>query len=206
MHQNVSSLSGSFLLLLVILIAIPTNHPDAHADSPDPDEIAHMKYDRMKVEGVVTQLKSGLYTVRTLTGTNYTLAESVAVRYSRDVPKVGDEMILYINEGNHVMDSRKKGMYTLSPHFISGRLAFINYGVSQMTVMMSDGEKRFKLRPESRMFRDIAVDTPVTFAVNEVGEVIALHADGTSDLPRNGLRYPGNKSALKGYRHLGRPE
>ena len=54
MHQNVSSLSGSFLLLLVILIAIPTNHPDAHADSPDPDEIAHMKYDRTKVEGVVT--------------------------------------------------------------------------------------------------------------------------------------------------------
>ena len=54
MHQNVSSLSGSFFLF-VILIAIPTNHPDAHADSPDPDEIAHMKYDRTKVEGVVTK-------------------------------------------------------------------------------------------------------------------------------------------------------
>ncbi len=47
-----------------------------------------------------------------------------------------------------------------------------------MTVMMSDGEKRFKLWPESRMFRDIDVDTPVTLAVNEVGEVIAIHADG----------------------------
>ena len=53
---------------------------------------------------------------------------------------------------------------------------------------------------------DVDVDTPVTFAVNELGEVIALHADGTSDLLRNGLRYPGNKSALKGFRHLGRPE
>jgi hypothetical protein len=61
---------------------------------------------------------------------------------------------------------------------MSGRLVSINYGVSQMTVMMSDGEKRFKLWPESRMFRDIDVDTPVTLAVNEVGEVIALHADG----------------------------
>ena len=75
-----------------------------------------------------------------------------------------------------------------------------------MTVMMSDGEKRFKLWPESRMFRNIDVDTPVTLAVNEVGEVIALHADGTSDLPRNGLSYPGNKRALKGFRHLGKPE
>jgi len=205
MHQNVSSLSGSFLLL-VILIAIPTNHPDAHADSPDPDEIAHMKYDRMKVEGVVTQLKSGLYTVRTLTGTNYTLAESVAVRYSRDVPKVGDEMILYINEGNHVMDARKKGTHNLSPQFMSGRPVSINYGVSEMTVLMSEGERTFKLRPESLMFRDIAVGAPVTFAVNEVGETIDLHADSTSDRPRNGLSYPGNNSALKGYRHLGKRE
>ena len=79
MHQNVSSLSGSFLLF-VIMIAIPTNHLVAPADSPDLDEIAHIEYDRTKVEGVVTQLKSGLYTVRTLTGTNYTLAESVDVR------------------------------------------------------------------------------------------------------------------------------
>jgi hypothetical protein len=63
-----------------------------------------------------------------------------------------------------------------------------------MTVMMSDEEKRFKLWPESRMFRDIDVDTPVKFAVNEVGEVIALHADGTSDLPRNGLSYPGKRA------------
>jgi hypothetical protein len=188
------------------LIAIPTNHSDAHADSTDPDEIAHMKFDRTKVEGVVTQLKSGLYTVRTPTGTNYTLAELVDVRYGQNVPMVGDEMMPFIGEGNHVMDSRKKGMHTLSPQFISGRLVSINYGVSQMTVMMSGGKKRFKLRPESRMFRDIAVDTPVTFAVNEVGEVIALHADGTSDMPRNGLSHYGNKSALKSFRHLGKHE
>ena len=183
-----------------------TNHPDAHADSPDPDEIERMKYDHTKVEGVVTRLKSGLYTVRTLTGTNYTLAESVDVRYGQNVPMVGDEMVLSIDEGNHVMDSRKKGMHTLSPNFISGRLVSINYGVSQMTVMMSDGEKRFKLRPESQMFRDIDVDTPVRFAVNEAGEVIALHADGTADKLHNGLSHYGNKSALKGYRHLGKPE
>ena len=132
-----------------------------------------MKYDRTKVEGVVTQLKSGLYTVSTPTGTNYTLAESVDVRYGQDLRMVGDEMMLSIDEGNHVMDSGEKGMHTLSPHLISGRLVSINFGVSQMTVMMSDGEKRFKLRPESRMLRDIDDDTSVKFAVNEAGEVIA---------------------------------
>ncbi len=111
---------------------------------------------------MVTQLKSGLYTVRTPTGTNYTLSELVDVRFGQDVPMVGDEMMFSIDEGNHVMDARKKGMHTLSPHFMSGRLVSINYGVSQMTVMMSGGKKHFKLRSESRMFRDIDVDTPVT--------------------------------------------
>jgi hypothetical protein len=111
MHQKVSSLIWSFLLF-VLPVAIPMNHLDAHADSPDPDEIAHMKFGHTKVEGVVTQLKSGLYTVRTSAGTNYNLAESVAVRYGLDVIKVGDEMILYINEGNNVMDARKKGRIT----------------------------------------------------------------------------------------------
>ena len=205
MHQKVSSLIWSFLLF-VLPVAIPMNHLDAHADSPDPDEIAHMKFGHAKVEGVVTQLKSGLYTVRTSAGTNYNLAESVAVRYGLDVIKVGDEMILYINEGNNVMDARKKGTHNLSPHFMSGSLISINYGVSQMTVLMSDGKKKsFKLRPASRMFTDIAVGTPVTFATNEVGEVIDLHVDSTSDVQRSGLN-PDNKSALKGFRHLGKTE
>jgi hypothetical protein len=187
MHQKVSSLIWSFLLF-VLPVAIPMNHLDAHADSPDPDEIAHMKFGHTKVEGVVTQLKS------------------VAVRYGLDVIKVGDEMILYINEGNNVMDARKKGTHNLSPHFMSGSLISINYGVSQMTVLMSDGKKKsFKLRPASRMFTDIAVGTPVTFATNEVGEVIDLHVDSTSDVPRSGLN-PDNKSALKGFRHLGKTE
>jgi len=42
-------------------------------------------------------------------GTTYTLAESVTVRYGRDVPKVGDEMILWINEYNDVLEASKKG-------------------------------------------------------------------------------------------------
>jgi hypothetical protein len=44
---------------------------------------------------------------------------------------VGDEMMLSIDEGNHVMDARKKGTQTLFPHFMSRRLVFINlWGIS----------------------------------------------------------------------------
>jgi hypothetical protein len=178
----------------------------AQANPADSEEIARMKAGHTMVEGVVTQIKSGLYTIRTATGTNYTLAESDAARYGRDLPKVGDEMILWINEGNHIMDASKKGANNLSPRFMSGKLVSINYSTSQMTLSMAGGEESFKLRPESRMFRDVAVDTPVTIAMNNEGEVIDIHVDKDSEAPRSGLSYPDNESALKGFRHLGKPE
>ena len=149
-------------LLALALVAMSPLDPQAnHADS---EEITHIIAGQTMVEGVVTQMKSGLYTVRTATGTNYTLAESAEARYGRDVPKVGDEMILWINEGNDIMGASKKGANNLSPRFMSGKCVSINYGRSQITLSMAGGGESFKLRPESRMFRDIAVGTPVTIA------------------------------------------
>jgi hypothetical protein len=46
-----------------------------------------------------------------------------------------------------------------------------------MMLSTSQGEKNFKLRPESRMFRDIVVGSQVTIEVNDTGEVIDLHKD-----------------------------
>jgi len=199
-----------YLLLLFSLFVTPvalfTIPLDAQADPADPGEIAHMRSGHQKVEGVVTDVRSGLYTVRTPTGTTYTLAESVAVRYGREVPKVGDEMILWINEGNNIMDANKKGASKMTPHFISGNLVSINYGQAQVRLSISGEEKSFKLRPESQKYTDMAVGTPVTIAVNEVGEVVDLHVDKASGAPRSGLDHPDNESALKGFRHLGNSE
>jgi hypothetical protein len=189
-------------LLALSALGITMSPLDAQANPAE--EIAHMQA-RQMVAGVVTHMKSGLYTIRTVTGTNYTLSESAEVRYGRDMPEVGDEMILWINEGNHVLDANKKGA-DLIPHFVSGKLVSINYGQSQITLSMVGGEESFKLRPESRMFRDIAVDTPVTIALCKEGEVIAIHVDKDSEVPRSGLSHPDNKSALVGFRHLGKPE
>ncbi len=165
-----------------------------------------MKAGHKKVEGVVTDAKSGLYTVKTTTGTTYTLAETSAVRYGRDVPKVGDEMVLWLDEGNLIMEAHKKKAGDTEPRFLSGKLVSINYGRSQLTVLISGQEQHFKLRPENRMFRNMAVGTPITVAINEVGEVIDLHVDSTSEAPRTGLQHPDNSSALKDFRHLGKPE
>jgi len=163
--------------LFVIPVAVLMIPLDAQSDPADPEEVAHMKAGHQKVEGVVTEVKSGLYTVKSPTGATLTLTEAAAVRHGQSAPKVGDEMTLWVNEGNMVIDARPKGHPGKAPRFITGTLASIDNGKSKMTLATSGGEKSFNLRPESRMFRDIAVGSEVTIEVNDTGEVIDIHKD-----------------------------
>ncbi|HSL03758.1 MAG TPA: hypothetical protein VK901_09505 [Nitrospiraceae bacterium] len=164
----------SLFIIPAVLLMTPLA---AHSDPADPEEVAHMKSGHQKVEGVVSEVKSGLYTVKTPTGATLTLTEAAAVRHGHSAPKVGDEMTLWVNEGNMVMDARPKGQPGKAPRFITGTLASIDNGTSQMTLSTSGGERGFRLRPESRMFRDIAVGTEVTIEVNDREEVIDIHKD-----------------------------
>jgi hypothetical protein len=167
----------SILSLCTIPVLVLMNPLLAHSNPADSEEVVHMKAGHQKVEGLVSEVRSGLYTVKTSTGATLTLTEAAATREGRSAPKVGDEMTLWVNEGNMVMDARPKGKPGQAPRFISGILASIDNGTSQMTLSTSAGERGFKLRPESRMFRDIAVGTQVTIEVNDREEVIDIHKD-----------------------------
>jgi hypothetical protein len=173
MRRELFSLRSLFIMPAVVLMTPLV----AQSDPVDLEEVARMKVGHQKVEGVVIEMKSGLYTVKTSTGATLTLAEAGAIRYGHSVPKIGDEVTLWVNEGNMVMDVRLKGQPGKAPRFITGTLASIDNGKSQMTLSAPGGEKRFNLRPESRMFRDIAVGAEVTIEVNDSGEVIDIHKD-----------------------------
>ena len=166
----------TFSLFIVPAVVLMTPLA-AQSDLTDPEEVARMKSGHQKVNGVVIDMKSGLYTVKTTTGATLTLTEAAAVRHGHSAPKVGDEMTLWVNEGNMVMDVRSKGQPGKVPRFISGTLASIDNGNSQMTLSTSGGEKSYNLRPESRMFKDIAVGSEVTIEINDTGEVIDIHKD-----------------------------
>lgn len=173
MYRTIYSMF-SLLVIPVAVLMIPLN---AQSDPADPEEVAHMKAGHIKVEGVVIDIKSGLYTVKTSTGATRKLSENAAIRSGRDVPKIGDELTFWVNEGNAVIDVHRKGHSDQHHQFISGTLVSVDYGRSQMTLSTSGGDKGFKLKPESRMFRDIAAGSQVTIEVNESGEVIDLHKD-----------------------------
>src|SRR6185369_3925498 len=158
----------SFFIIPAIVLMTPLA---AQSDPADSEDVAHMKAGHKKVEGVVTELKSGLIIVKSSTGATLTLTENTADRLGKPVPKVGDEMTLWVNEGNMVMAAYPKGQSGKAPRFITGTLTSIDNGKSKMTLATSGGEKSYSLRPESRMFRDIAVGSEVTIEVNDTGEV-----------------------------------
>ena len=167
----------SVISLFIIPVAVLIIPLEAQSDPADPEEVAHMKAGHKKVEGMVTEVKSGLIIVKSSTGATLTLTEAAAFRQGKPVPKVGDEMTLWVNEGNMVMAAYPKGQPGKAPRFIAGTLLSIDNGKSQMTLSTSGGERGYSLRPESRMFRDIAVGSEVTIEVNEMGEVIDIHKD-----------------------------
>jgi hypothetical protein len=167
----------SIFSLFIIPAAVLMIPLEAQSDPANLEEVAHMKAGHQKVEGVVTELKSGLIIVKSSTGATLTLTETAAFRQGKAVPKVGDEMTLWVNEGNMVMAAYPKGQPGKAPRFITGTLSSIDNGKSQMTLSTSGGERGYSLRPESRMFRDIAVGSEVTIEVNEMGEVIDIHKD-----------------------------
>jgi hypothetical protein len=171
MHRKILSLFSLFVIPVAVLM-IPL---DAQADPADPEDVAHMKAGHQKIEGVVTELKSGLIIVKSSTGATLTLTEAAAFRQGKPVPKVGDEMTLWVNEGNMVIAAHPKGQPGKASRFITGTLSSIDNGKSQLTLSTSEGERGYSLRPESRMFRDIAVGSDVTIEVNEMGEVIDIH-------------------------------
>ena len=173
MFRKLCSIFSLFIIPAVVLMTPLA----ALSDPTDLEEVSRMKAGHQKVEGVVTEVKSGLYTVKTSTGATLTLTEAAAVRHGHSAPKVGDEMTLWVNEGNMVMDARPKGQPGKGPRFITGTLASIDNGKSKMTLSTSGGEKSYNLRPESRMFRDIAVGSEVTIEINDTGEVIDIHKD-----------------------------
>ena len=62
---------------------------DGRSQPTDQGEAAHLKAGHKKVEGVVSDIKSGLFTVKTPTGSTYTLTETASIRHGHGAPKIG---------------------------------------------------------------------------------------------------------------------
>jgi hypothetical protein len=170
MRRKMTSLAVSVLTSIFLMIS-----GGARAEATDPDA-AHLKAGHKKIDAVVTDVKSGIYTVKTPTGT-YTLSENAALRHGHGQVKEGDEMTLWVNENNMVIDAHPKGQVSKAHRVVSGKLKNLDNVKSELRLLTPQGEKTFKVKPETRGFSDIAEGSPVTIELNEAGEVIDVHKD-----------------------------
>ena|SRR3989442_801095 len=92
-------------------------------------------------------------------------------------PKVGDEMTLWVNESNMVIDAHPKSQAAKAHRFISGTLTNLDNVKSKITLSTPEGVKSFKIKPETRNFAEISNGTSVTVELNERGEVIDVHRE-----------------------------
>jgi len=124
------------------------------------------------LQGTVVE-KAGSPAVRVPNGTTYQLNENRALRHGHDMPKIGDEVTVVIDENNMVLEvhpPNAKGAH----RFVTGEI--VSMGILQREIRLKtpEGEKTFPLEKQE-MTSSIKDGALVRAEVNEAGSIIDLH-------------------------------
>lgn len=123
---------------------------------------------RIKTHGTVEKIESGMIFIK---GPFATYRLSVKTAPSGIV--VGDEMDLWLDKENMVIDHHMKG-HTQSHRLVSGRLIYVGRAKKQIKLWTPEGEKVFPLERLEVKARPIKEGTMITVELNESGTVIDL--------------------------------
>jgi hemin uptake protein HemP len=124
----------------------------------------------IQVNGTVTKIQSGLISVKTPTGL-YTISAKTAPANAA----VGDEVSLWLNEGNMVIDHHGKEKNMKGTHrLIFGKLIYTGRTKNQIKLSTPEGEKVFPLERLDVKTKPIAEGSQIVVELNEEGTVIDL--------------------------------
>lgn len=127
---------------------------------------------RIKLDGVVAEIKSGQVFVKTPVG-RYSLNAKTA---PQDV-KVGDELTLWVSDNNVAVDHHakgKKGVHRL----ITGKLTYASGDKKEIKLMTPEGERSFPVQHGESKLSTIEEGAPITVELNEAGNVIEIRKAG----------------------------
>lgn len=122
-----------------------------------------------KVNGVISQMRSGLIMVTTSWGSMSIQSDALSEA------KVGDEITVWVNENNVVIDAYPKG--TARPHhrWVRGNLTYTSGNQEAITLWTPEGKKDFIVKRNRPKFGSFAEGSPITVQLNDKGEVIDVH-------------------------------
>jgi hypothetical protein len=124
----------------------------------------------IQVDGTVTKIQSGVVTVKTPTG-QYTISAKTAPADAA----VGDEVSLWMNEENMVIDHHGKEKHKKGAHrLIFGKLIYTGTTKNQIKLQTPEGEKVFPLERMEVKTKPIAEGSNIVVELNEEGTVIDL--------------------------------
>ncbi|MDN5941794.1 MAG: hypothetical protein L0H94_07930 [Nitrospira sp.] len=123
---------------------------------------------RVKTHGTVEKIESGLVFLRGPFA-SYQLSVKTAPRGIA----VGDEMDLWLDKENMVIDHHMKG-HTQSHRLVSGKLVYVGRAKKQIKLWTPEGEKVFPLERLDVKARPIKEGSMITIELNEDGTVIDL--------------------------------
>jgi hypothetical protein len=152
-------------VVLSVLMSMPLIMPRlANADTSEQQG--------MKITGEVTSVKSGLVTVKTPVGT-LTLNENASRRHGHGLHKVGDELTIWVNENNTVIDVHPKGEQG-THRFITGKMIYAGKMKKEVKLWTPEGEKTFPLERLEVKTKSIEEGALITVELNEAGTVIDI--------------------------------
>ena len=125
---------------------------------------------QITVNGVVHKIQSGIIYVKTPVG-QYTISTKTAPVDAA----VGDEVTLWVNEENMVIDHHGKHKHQQGTHrLISGKLIYAGTTNKEIKLWTPEGEKVFPLERMEIKTKPIAEGSPIVVELNEEGTVVDL--------------------------------
>lgn len=122
---------------------------------------------------VVTK-KAGVLVVTTPNGAIHQLNENMARRHGQEPFKLGDEVIVVLDENNYIVDMHLKGLAG-QHQLVTGKLIHVGRMKKQIKLQMPDGERVFPLAEEGQKTKGMEEGELVTVELNEAGTVIDIH-------------------------------
>lgn len=147
-----------------------------------------------KVNGVISEMRSGLLRVQTPWGTMTIQSDAL------NEAKVGDEVTIWVNENNVVIDAYPKGAARPHHRWVKGNLTYTSGNQEAITLWTPEGKKDFIVKRNRSKFGSFAEGSPITVQLNDKGEVIDVHRQlelelAIAPLPRTD---PGFRIKLEG--------
>ena len=122
-----------------------------------------------KVNGVISQMRSGLIMVTTSWGSMTIQSDALTGA------EVGDEITVWVNENNVVIDAYPKGEARPHHRWVRGNLIYTSGNQEAITLWTPEGKQDFIVKRNRSKFGSFAEGSPITVQLDDKGEVIDVH-------------------------------